>query len=463
MKFCIEDGVLWDFKYDNVQGNIVIPHGVRTIGEGAFARCPSLFRVIIPDTVERIERDAFLDCAQLTWVLIPDSVKYIGPHAFADCRELNNVSIPESVTEISPSAFWIYKPWDEYLSGGPYYVYGKQGGVAERFAGKHGFIFKENKADDTKLLVSGYTYDRPDLTPDRDGNTVLIRQDEWYEWGITAEGYPFERCYEEDAPFNKYNCFKPIPWIDLYTRIDEMILLSRSNGFTDWSGEYERIKRMVTEMPGTDPDLLKTAVSVETMREAEVKTNEKGTPSRELIRRAAQDVFDAYPEWEEKDIIVACGSGRNSGVGYALAEILNDHGIDVEIYNASGDFSEDGAYYYKRCMERNITVREWIDIFSYDVFVDCLLGTGSRDIAEDSIAEVIRDINYARECYGRIVISVDINSGINEETGESELAAASNLTVSVGSIRRGLLQPHARELIGKLVYVSGEGTQTIVR
>ena len=65
MEFCIEDGVLWDFKHDNVQGDIIIPHGVKVIGEAAFAYCPSLFSVIIPDTVERIERDAFLDCPQL--------------------------------------------------------------------------------------------------------------------------------------------------------------------------------------------------------------------------------------------------------------------------------------------------------------------------------------------------------------------------------------------------------------
>ena len=207
MEFCIEDGVLWDFKYDNVQGDIVIPRGVRVIGSMAFAHCPSLFRVIIPDTVERIEREAFYDCPELSWVLIPDSVKYIGPYAFADCRELNNVSIPDSVTEINPFAFWIYRPWDEYLTGGPYYIYGKKGGAAERFAKDHPFIFKENEADETSLMVGGQVYDRPDLTPNRDGNIVLIRLDDWYEWGITADGYPYESCQDEDAPFSRYNYF----------------------------------------------------------------------------------------------------------------------------------------------------------------------------------------------------------------------------------------------------------------
>ena len=453
MEFCIEDGVLWDFKYEEVQGNIVIPRGVKVIGEAAFAHCPSLFSVVIPDTVERIEREAFLDCPELFRVLIPDSVKYIGPYAFADCRQLNNVSIPESVTEINPFAFWIYRPWDEYLPGGPYYIYGKRGGVAERFTGDHPFIFKENEADDETLMVGGYVYDRPDLTPDRDGDTVLIRRNVYYEWGITAEGYPFERCNDED-PRSLYNYCYPIPWVDLYAKIDQMILLSRSNGFTDWSEEYERIKRMVTEMPKADPELLKTAVSVETMREADRNAAARGTLVRELMRRAAQGVFDAYRDWAGKSVVVICGSGNIAGDGYALAEILHDHGVKVRIFNACEGFTEDGAYYYRRCMEKGIPTEEWIDFFVHDIYVDCLLGAGFRGVPPDPIAGVIRDLNNARACYGeRVVISVDINSGMDADTGESELAVISSLTVCIGGIRKGLLQPRARELIGKLVNV----------
>ena len=95
--------------------------------------------------------------------------------------------------------------------------------------------------------------------------------------------------------------------------------------------------------------------------------------------------------------------------------------------------------------------------------MDCLLGTGFRGAPGEPIAQVIRDINYARECYGRIVISIDINSGINGDTGEASLAAASNLTVSDGSIPKGLLQRDARELIGKLVYADSDGTLRTVR
>lgn len=145
MEFCIDDGVLWDFRDDDDDRHtrITVPHGVRVIGEAAFADNEFLYHVALPDTVERIERDAFYNCYSLSWVLIPDGVTYIGPYAFADCPSLRSITIPDSVAEIDPSAFWLHKDWDEYLTGGPYYIYGRRGSEAERFARSHPFVFRE--------------------------------------------------------------------------------------------------------------------------------------------------------------------------------------------------------------------------------------------------------------------------------------------------------------------------------
>ena len=166
---------------------------------------------------------------------------------------------------------------------------------------------------------------------------------------------------------------------------------------------------------------------------------ERGTSGRELMRRAAQGVFDAYEEWDGKSVAVFCGSGNNGGDGYALAQILHDHGIKVTVFRISDKFSEDGAYYYNRCIEKDISVSTpeegWIDYFAYDIYVDCLLGTGFRGTPREPIATIIREINENRRRYDqRFVISVDINSGMNGNTGEAELAVESNLTVSIGSV-----------------------------
>ena len=66
MEFCVDNGILWDFKDEECHTRIIIPHGVRVIGEAAFADNEFLYHVVIPDTVERIERDAFLNCSSLS-------------------------------------------------------------------------------------------------------------------------------------------------------------------------------------------------------------------------------------------------------------------------------------------------------------------------------------------------------------------------------------------------------------
>ena len=459
MKFFITDeGRLWNFDSDGVGGKIVIPQGVKTIGWKAFTH-PSLFRAVIPDSVEVIEEQAFLNCESLHEVIIPNSVKSIGFEAFSNCSCLSYVSIPESVTDINPYAFHTVHNFGEYRQmSGDFCIYGKRGSAAERFANESGFPFRENEADKDSLLIGGDVYDKPDMKPDWDGNTVVICQDEEYTWGISADGYPYESYQNADNPYDHYNYFMPVPWTDLYDRLDEIKCICRWNGFPDWAEEFGKTRETLKKWPKTGSKQTEPVVSVEEMRNADRAAIEKGTPGRELMRRAAQGVFEAYGEWNEKYVAVFCGSGNNGGDGYALAEILDDHGVSVKIVRVSDKLSEDGAYYYNRCIEKGISVlnweEEWIDYFSFDIYVDCLLGTGFRGMPREPVATVIREINENRKRYDqKFVISVDINSGMNGDTGEAELAVESNLTVSIGSIKKGLLQNCGRELIGKLVNV----------
>lgn len=79
---------------------LVIPYGVKKIGDGAFYDCTSLTCVTIPDSVEKIGNRAFGRCSSLTSIMIPDGVKEVGGSAFSFCTSLTDVSIPDSVTAI---------------------------------------------------------------------------------------------------------------------------------------------------------------------------------------------------------------------------------------------------------------------------------------------------------------------------------------------------------------------------
>ena len=88
-----------------LEGNLVIPEGVKKIRNSAFSCCSSLTSVTIPDSVTSIGNWAFSSCDGLTSVTIPDSVTSIGDYAFESCSSLTRVTIPNSVTSIGYVAF----------------------------------------------------------------------------------------------------------------------------------------------------------------------------------------------------------------------------------------------------------------------------------------------------------------------------------------------------------------------
>lgn len=193
------------------------------------------------------------------------------------------------------------------------------------------------------------------------------------------------------------------------------------------------------------------AISVEQMRKSDAYTIEHLTSGRELMYRAASGVYRSM-DWEKKKIVIVAGSGNNGGDGYALAGILADHGIMADILRTSDKLSADGKYYYEQCISRGIRAdffTEDTSLASYDVIVDCILGTGFKGVPRGTAAMAIRKINEA----AAFVVSVDINSGLDGDTGEAELAVKSDLTVSIGYYKKGLFLNQAPEYIGDLVNV----------
>ena len=196
----------------------------------------------------------------------------------------------------------------------------------------------------------------------------------------------------------------------------------------------------------------KIIVNVEQMRKSDAYTIEKFVPSKELMYRAANGVFDSFKGWENKKIAIIVGGGNNGGDGYALAGILKKNNIDSTIIKVSVKMSEDGNYYSDMADKLGVKAEmftENTDLSSYEVIVDCILGTGFtgevRGLAKDAIEAINKCSAY--------VISVDINSGMNGDTGEAELAVKSDLTVSIGYYKQGLFTDAAKEYIKELVNV----------
>ena len=85
--------------------NLIIPNGVTTIANNAFANLSGINSVIIPNTVTKIGVSAFFGCTGITSVNISDSVVDIDDVAFSGCSSLTSIIIPDNVTHLGTGAF----------------------------------------------------------------------------------------------------------------------------------------------------------------------------------------------------------------------------------------------------------------------------------------------------------------------------------------------------------------------
>ena len=88
--------------------NIVVPDGVKAIGDDAFldwGKCRCLTSLTLPNSVVTIGNNAFYDCSGLTSLTLPNSVETIAKYTFSRCSGLTSLTLPNSVETIGSDAF----------------------------------------------------------------------------------------------------------------------------------------------------------------------------------------------------------------------------------------------------------------------------------------------------------------------------------------------------------------------
>lgn len=104
-EFRIERGIL--VKYSGSDPELMIPGGVREIGEKAFAENTALEKITVPAGVRSIGEEAFSGCSHLKEVVLPrDGLGFIGYRAFANCTALKTIELPDSITFLGNYAFY---------------------------------------------------------------------------------------------------------------------------------------------------------------------------------------------------------------------------------------------------------------------------------------------------------------------------------------------------------------------
>jgi NAD(P)H-hydrate epimerase len=156
---------------------------------------------------------------------------------------------------------------------------------------------------------------------------------------------------------------------------------------------------------------------------------------------------------------VFCGKGNNGGDGFVVARHLREAGARVRVFSfALPDcLKDDPAETYRRLVatgQEVVVVDEALDLthlsralHDTDLVVDAIFGTGFEGAPRAPIDGVIRAINAA----GRSVVSLDVPSGVNGDTGAAEGAAIeADLTPTFGLAKLGLVLYPGRALAGAI-------------
>jgi len=153
-----------------------------------------------------------------------------------------------------------------------------------------------------------------------------------------------------------------------------------------------------------------------------------------------------------RDRRVCClvGRGNNGGDGLVAARHLHNWGAGVRVVLAGNksDLRDVPA------KQMGIVDRMGIPVVSHgegfgdpEVFVDALLGYGSRGSPREPFASLIREANASKVP----ILAVDIPSGLDATSGEpGQPTIEARVTVTFGLPKTGFLNPKARRHVGEL-------------
>ena len=101
-------------------------------------------------------------------------------------------------------------------------------------------------------------------------------------------------------------------------------------------------------------------------------------------------------------------------------DTLKENHLECTVFTVSQRLSADSAHYAEKAALAGVSIRPFEPecLAGYNILVDCLLGTGFQGPLRENYRVAIEAIN-ASKAY---VVSVDINSGMNGDTGDGELA-----------------------------------------
>ncbi len=152
-----------------------------------------------------------------------------------------------------------------------------------------------------------------------------------------------------------------------------------------------------------------------------------------------------------RSLLIFAGLGNNGGDSFVAARHLKNFEIKILLLGREGDIRTDIARRNFEILKNagyNITeVRDSSQIERYDaeIVVDAMLGTGVKGRLREPFKAAVDAVNSMDS----FVISVDVPTGLNPDTGEFDVCVKADATVTFHKNKPGLLK--AREIVGEII------------
>lgn len=194
-------------------------------------------------------------------------------------------------------------------------------------------------------------------------------------------------------------------------------------------------------LPLVAHSLLSHHLSVTNARESAARDSAAialGVPSRALMQRAgaaaAAEITRLFGAGLRHGVVVYAGPGNNGGDGWVVARCLAACGVRVHVMAVAESSTEDARA--ERALAQPML--DAVSPANARVVVDALLGTGVSGAPRGAIADAIRDIGRARAA-GAKVVALDLPTGVDADTGHADGAVRADVTLTFGTMKRGLL------------------------
>ena len=191
-----------------------------------------------------------------------------------------------------------------------------------------------------------------------------------------------------------------------------------------------------------------------------IAIEEFSVPGMTLMESAGSSAYQLMrSKWPDaKQIHVFCGPGNNGGDGYILARLANEDNLSVKLLQV-GDHEKlagDALQAAERCIANGLEPVPYHpgldlgeELNECDVVVDALLGTGLDREVTGQWQEIINAIN----CCDSPVLSLDVPSGLNADTGRvMGCAVHSQATMTFIGLKQGLFTGQGVEYAGEVYF-----------